>query len=604
MQNPVAVATDDGMARITMSMVTPLVSALDQRVRKAMAAALPAEAADADPQIRSSDHADYQANGVLPLAKPLRANPRDLAARVSAQLDGDDLIARCEVSGPGFLNLTLADEAIWRQLALRRDDPRLGVPTTDPGSVTVVEYSQPNIAKEMHVGHLRSTILGDALVRILEFDAAKVIRQNHLGDWGTQFGMLIQYLFERPEGHLGAGQDESGSEAISRLNALYRAARQKFDSDPAFADRARRRVVALQAGDPETLAGWEEIVAESKVYFNDVYHRLGVLLTDDDAVGESFYNPVLQDIASDLEERGIAVRSDGALCVFFDDILGPDGSPAPLIVQKSDGGFGYAITDLAAIRYRAGTLHARRVLYVVDARQALHFRMVFETARRAGYLPDDVQAVHVSFGSVLGPDGRPFKTRAGDTVRLISLLDEAVERAEDTVAEKNPSLDAATLACRAREVGIGAVKYADLSTGRNRDYIFDLDRMVSLQGNTGVYLQYAHARINSILRKAPAGTPTAISAGLPLEPAERKLAMLLDGLDEALGTVRENYEPHRLCGYLYTLAQAFTDFYEACPVLRAPTDDVMANRIVLCQLTGGTLKLGLELLGIPAPDQL
>jgi arginyl-tRNA synthetase len=363
-------------------------------------------------------------------------------------------------------------------------------------------------------------------------------------------------------------------------------------------------VVALKAGDQETVAGWEEIVAESKVYFNDVYGRLGVLLTDEDAVGESFYNPFLQDVAADLERRGIAVRSDGALCVFFDDVIGPDGTPAPLIVQKSDGGFGYAATDLAAIRYRVGTLHANRILYVVDARQALHFRMVFETARRAGYLPDDVQAVHVSFGSVLGPDGRPFKTRAGDTVRLIALLDEAVERARVTVAEKNPTLDAATLDRRAAEVGIGAVKYADLSTGRTRDYIFEVDRMVSLLGNTGVYLQYAHARIQSILRRVPAGTTTVISTGLPLEPAERRLAMLLDGLDEALAAVRANYEPHRLGAYLYSVAQAFTDFYEACPVLKAATEDLVANRIALCQLTGGTLKLGLGLLGIAAPDQL
>lgn len=527
-----------------------------------MSTALPVEATGADPQIRPSDHADYQANGVLSLAKPLRANPRELASRVAAGLAADDLIARCEVSGPGFLNLTLAHQAIWRQLGLRRDDPRLGIPAADAGSVTVIDYSQPNIAKEMHVGHLRSTIIGDALARVLEFDATKVIRQNHLGDWGTQFGMLIQYLLEHPDGNRNQGQGESGIEAISRLNALYRAARQRFDSEPEFAERARMRVVALQAGDPQTVAGWKEIVTESKVYFNDVYDRLGVLLTDDDAVGESFYNPFLQEVASDLEKRGIAVRSNGALCVFFDDILGPAGNPAPLIVQKSDGGFGYAATDLAAIRYRVGTLHASRILYVVDARQALHFRMVFETAHRAGYLPDDVQAEHVSFGSVLGPDGRPFKTRAGDTVRLIALLDEAVERAKATVEEKNPSPDPASLAFRATEVGIGAVKYADLSTGRTRDYVFDLDRMVSLQGNTGVYLQYAYARVQSILRRAPDGLPGAISVGLPFEPAERRLAMLLDGLDEALTAVRENSEPHRLCNYLYSLAQAFTEFYE------------------------------------------
>jgi arginyl-tRNA synthetase len=596
-----------------MSTVTPLASALDQRVRQAMTDALPAAASGADPQLRSSEHADYQANGVLPLARPLGANPRELASRVAAELDGDSLIARCEVAGPGFLNLTLTDEAIWRQLALRRGDPRLGIPVTDPGGVTVVDYSQPNIAKEMHVGHLRSTVIGDALVRVLEFNAAKVIRQNHLGDWGTQFGMLIQYLFEHPQYQGGqgnreegpVGQEESGSKAISRLNALYRASRAEFDGDQEFADRARRRVVALQAADPETIAGWEQIVAESKIYFNDVYRRLDVLLTDADAAGESFYNPFLQEVAADLEERGIAVRSDGALCVFFDDIRGPDGNPTPLIVQKSDGGFGYAATDLAAIRFRVGTLHARRILYVVDARQALHFRMVFAAARRAGYLTDDVEAVHVSFGSVLGPDGRPFKTRAGDTVPLSSVLEQAVERARATVADKSPDLDADALAERAAEVGIGAVKYADLSTGRTRDYIFDLDRMVSLQGNTGVYLQYAYARIQSILRKAPAPiSAAAISTRPSLEPAERRLGLLLDGLDSALASVREHYEPHRLCGYLYALAQAFTDFYEACPVLRAPSEDIAANRIAICQLTGGTLELGLELLGIAAPDRL
>jgi arginyl-tRNA synthetase len=586
-------------------MVTPLASALDQRLRQAMAAALPPDAADADPLIRASEHADFQANGILALAKRLRANPRELASRVADALAADDVIASCEVSGPGFLNLTLTNAAILRQLARRAADARLGVPVTDAGSVTVIDYSQPNIAKEMHVGHLRSTIIGDALVRVLEFDGAKVIRQNHLGDWGTQFGMLIQYLFEHPEVHRRPDEEESGSQAISRLNALYRAARAKFDSDAEFADRARRRVVDLQAGDADTLTGWEEIVAESKIYFNDVYDRLGVLLDDDDAVGESFYNPFLNDVAQDMERRGVAVRSDGALCVFFDDIRGPDGNPTPLIIQKSDGGFGYAATDLAAIRHRVDTLGATRILYVVDARQALHFRMLFETARRAGYLHDGVQAVHVSFGSVLGPDGRPFKTRAGDTVRLISLLDEAVERARATVEEKSPDLDPAMLDRRAREVGIGAVKYADLSTSRTRDYIFDVDRMVSLQGNTGVYLQYAHARIRSILRKLPADASAGVvDVAVPLEPAERRLAMLLDDLAQVIASVGEAFEPHRLCGYLYALAQAFTDFYETCPVLRAPTDAIRANRVAICQLTGDTLKLGLELLGIAAPDRL
>lgn len=584
--------------------MTPLVSAVEQRVRQAMASALQLEAADADPQVRASDHADFQANGILPLARRLGANPRELASLAAEALTADDVIASCEVAGPGFLNLTVTDGAILRQLVARSGDVRLGVSASDPGTVTVIDYSQPNIAKEMHVGHLRSTIIGDALVRVLEFDGGKVVRQNHLGDWGTQFGMLIQHLIEQPESR-GAYADETGSEAISRLNALYRAARAAFDSDQQFADRARRRVVELQAGDPETVAGWQEIVAESNVYFNDVYDRLGVLLTDEDAVGESFYNPYLRDVAEDLERRGVAVRSEGALCIFFDDIRGPEGNPVPLIVQKSDGGFGYATTDLAAIRYRADTLGARRILYVVDARQALHFRMVFEAARRAGYLPNGVDAVHVSFGSVLGPDGRPFKTRAGDTVRLISLLDEAVDRARATVEEKSPDLDPEMLDARSREVGIGAVKYADLSTSRTRDYIFDIDRMVSLQGNTGVYLQYAHARIRSILRKLPADAAVkGVDDTASLEPAERRLTMLLDELSAVIASVVESFEPHRLSGYLYSLAQAFTDFYEACPVLKAPTDAIRSNRVTICQITGDTLKLGLALLGIAAPDRL
>jgi len=585
--------------------VTPLASALEQRVRQALADVLPPEFADVDPQIRTSDHADYQANGILALSKPLRTNPRELAARVASALTGDEVIVRCEVSGPGFLNLTLADSAILRQLALRVADARLGVPATDNGSVTVIDYSQPNIAKEMHVGHLRSTIIGDALVRVLEFDGGKVVRQNHLGDWGTQFGMLIQYLFEHPEIRTPHDGHESGSTAISRLNALYKKARATFDGDPEFADRARQRVVALQAGDLDTLAGWEDIVAESKIYFNEIYDRLGVLLTDEDAVGESFYNSFLRDVTQDLEDRGIAVRSDGALCVFFDDVRGPDGNQVPLIIRKSGGGFGYAATDLAAIRHRVDTLGASRILYVVDARQALHFRMVFETARRAGYLRKDVQVAHVSFGSVLGPDGKPFKTRAGDTVRLISLLDEAVDHAHATVKEKSPDLDPETTERRAREVGIGAVKYADLATGRTRDYIFDVNRMVSLNGNTGVYLQYAHARVCSILRKLPPeDLPAAVNEKMTLEPAERKLAMLLDEFAEVVKSVRQDCEPHQLCGYLYAVAQTFTEFYGACPVLKAPTDEVRNNRVVMCQLTGRTLELGLQLLGIEAPERL
>lgn len=585
-------------------MIKSVVALVEERVRAAIASALPAEAANADPLIRPSDHADVQANGLLALAGPLRSNPRQLASTVAAAIKTDDVIASCEVSGPGFLNITINDSALMRQVRARVSDPRLGIPATDIGSVIAIDYSQPNIAKEMHVGHLRSTIIGDALVRCLEFTGAKVIRQNHLGDWGTQFGMLIQYLFEHPTLRQH-NEQETGSQAISRLNALYRDARAAFDADPAFADRARTRVVALQAGDAETLAAWREIVTESTIYFNDVYRRLDVMLSDEDAAGESIYNPYLAEVAADLEQRGIAVRSDGALCVFFDDIRGPDSDPVPLIVQKSDGGFGYPATDLAAVRYRVQTLGATRILYVVDARQALHFRMVFEAARRAGYLPDNVEAIHVSFGSVLGSDGRPFKTRAGDTVRLVSLLEEAVEKATQTVRNKNPDLPASELERRGQDVGIGAVKYADLATSRTRDYIFDMERMLALTGNTGVYLQYAHARIRSILAKAGDNLDQIRpDTTVELEPAERRLALLLDDFSVTIATVVDEYEPHRLCGYLYSLAQAFTDFYEACPVLRAPTTSIRNNRLLLCQLTGDTLRLGLHLLGIHTPERL
>ena len=597
-------------------MAKALSEILADDVRAALTAVLGDAARGADPLIRPSDRADFQANGVLPLAKAVKGNPRELAGRVAAALDPSaassdgagavatsGVIAAVEAAGPGFLNITLTDAALAAQAAERLGDPRLGVAPTGVGQTAVIDYSQPNIAKEMHVGHLRSTVIGDALVRLLEFDGRTVVRQNHLGDWGTQFGMLIQYLVEHPDAR-PADAEHSGEVAISWLTTLYRDARAAFEADPEFADRARKRVVTLQGGDEESLAAWREMVAESKRYFEDVYARLDVRLVDADAVGESFYNPFLTEVADDLEKRGIAVWSEGALCVFFDDVKGPDGAPVPLMVRKSDGGFGYAATDLAAIRYRVGTLKADQILYVVDSRQALHFRMVFEAARRAGYLPPDVQAVHVQFGSVLGPDGKPFKTRAGQTVRLIELLDGAVDHAVATVEEKNPDLAAADARDEAKLVGIGAVKYADLSTSRTKDYIFDLDRMVSLHGNTSVYLQYAHARIHSILRKLPAGTEARVHPDLKLEAAERKLALHLDDLGATLATVIENFEPHRLAAYLYALAQTFSDFYENCPVIKAPTDAVRENRAALVRLTSDTLKLGLGLLGISAPEQL
>ncbi|GII75872.1 arginine--tRNA ligase [Sphaerisporangium rufum] len=586
-----------------MAPVVPLAVQTRSRLVSAMDRALPAEHTGADPQVRRSDRADLQANGLLAIAGKLRTHPRAVAEKVVASLDGADLIASCEVSGPGFVNLTLADSALLGQVEARLADDRLGIPRSLAGT-TVIDYSQPNIAKEMHVGHLRSTIIGDSIARILGFLGEDVIRQNHLGDWGTQFGMLIQHLAESG----GEWRRENGSAAgsLSRLNRLYQDSRARFDSDEEFAERARGRVVALQAGDAGTLRSWQEIVAESKLYFDEVYERLGVLLTDDDAVGESFYNPFLAEVADELEKAGVAVNSDGALCVFFEDIAGQSGEPLPLIIRKRDGGFGYAATDLAAIRHRVGTLAARRILYVVDVRQALHFRMVFETARRIGWLPGEVDAVHLAFGTVLGKDGKPFKTRSGRTVRLISLLDEAVDRARLVVKEKSHDLAPGGLDTTATVVGIGAVKYADLATSRAKDYVFDVDRMVSLHGNTGVYLQYAHARTRSILRKAgsPLTARARVHRDLALEPAERALALKLDDFEPALTEVAHTYEPHRLCVYLFELAQSFTSFFETCPVLKAPDPEIRDNRLMLCRLTGDTLRIGLGLLGLAAPDRL
>jgi arginyl-tRNA synthetase len=530
-----------------------------------------------------------------------------MAGASAAGPEGGAVIGGIEVSGPGFLNITVTDRAITSVLAERAADERLGVPYADKPGVTVVDYSQPNVAKEMHVGHLRSTVIGDALVRLLEHRGERIIRRHHIGDWGTQFGMLIQYLVEHPHDldHASdsVGADGAGEAAMSRLGRLYRASRVLFDADEGFKIRARKRVVELQSGDKETLALWHRIVDESKIYFYAVYHRLDVEMRDEDIVGESAYNDMLAETCRLLEESGVAVRSHGALCVFFDDIKGQDGAPVPLIVQKADGGFGYAATDLAAIRDRTARLNADTLLYVVDARQALHFKMVFETARRAGWLTDEVTARHLPFGTLLGKDGKPFKTREGETIRLIDLLDAAVERATAVVREKSMNLTEAEIAERAAQVGIGAVKYADLSTSMTRDYIFDLDRMVSLNGDTSVYLQYAYARTQSISRRAGDLVPAA-HPELPLAPAERALGLHLDAFGETLASVAETYEPHRLTGYLYGLASAYTTFWDQCPVLQAGDPATVQNRLFLCDLTARTLQQGMTLLGIRTPGQL
>ncbi|MFI6687505.1 arginine--tRNA ligase [Streptomyces sp. NPDC050485] len=586
-----------------MASVHSLASTVQQRLADALSAALP-EAGSTDPLLRRSDRADFQANGILALAKKLKGNPRELATKVTDALDTGELLKDVEVSGPGFLNITLTDRAITETLAARAADDRLGVPLkADPG-ITVIDYAQPNVAKEMHVGHLRSAVIGDALRGMLDFTGEQTIGRHHIGDWGTQFGMLIQHLIEHP-GELAPAADVDGEQAMSNLNRVYKASRAVFDADEAFKERARKRVVALQSGDKETLDLWQRFVDESKVYFYSVFEKLDMEIRDDEIVGESAYNDMMAETARLLEESGVAVRSEGALVVFFDEIRGKDDQPVPLIVQKADGGFGYAASDLSAIRDRVLDLHATTLLYVVDVRQSLHFRMVFEAARRAGWLSDDVTAHNMGYGTVLGADGKPFKTREGETVKLEDLLDEAVERATAVVREKaeKVGLSEEEIVENGRYVGIGAVKYADLSTSANRDYKFDLDQMVSLNGDTSVYLQYAYARIKSILRKAGDKGPVA-HPELELAPAERALGLHLDAFGELLAEATAEYAPHKLAAYLYQLASLYTTFYDQCPVLKADTEAQVENRLFLCDLTARTLHQGMALLGIRTPERL
>ncbi|MEU6201843.1 arginine--tRNA ligase [Streptomyces sp. NPDC047061] len=586
-----------------MAPVTSLSASVNQQLTDALSATLPE--ASVDPLLRRSDRADYQANGILAAAKKAKANPRELATQVVSNITtGAALIQDVEVSGPGFLNITLSDRAITENLAARyADGDRLGVAAKANPGITVIDYAQPNVAKEMHVGHLRSAVIGDALRGMLDFTGETTIGRHHIGDWGTQFGMLIQYLIENPD-QLSAETDTDGEQAMSNLNRVYKASRAVFDADEAFKERARKRVVDLQSGDKETLELWQRFVDESKVYFYSVFEKLDMEIRDDEIVGESAYNDGMPETARLLEESGVAVRSEGALVVFFEDIRGKDDQPVPLIVQKADGGFGYAASDLTAIRNRVTDLHATSLLYVVDVRQSLHFKMVFETARRAGWLTDDVTAHNMGYGTVLGADGKPFKTRAGETVRLEDLLDEAVQRAAEVVREKAQDLTEVEIQERAAQVGIGAVKYADLSTSPNRDYKFDLDQMVSLNGDTSVYLQYAYARIQSILRKAGEVRPAA-HPELELHTAERALGLHLDAFGDTVFEAAAEYAPHKLAAYLYQLASLYTSFYDKCPVIKPqPPQDVAENRLLLCDLTARTLHRGMALLGIRTPERL
>jgi arginyl-tRNA synthetase len=557
------------------------------------------EYAAVDPAIRASQHADYQANVALSLKAKLGKAPRDIAAAIVSKIDEPDVIEKLDVAGPGFVNVTLSNAYLGRELRAVAESSRVGLSLAEKAETVVIDYSSPNVAKEMHVGHLRSTILGDALSRALEALGHRVIRQNHLGDWGTPFGMLIEHLLDVGEG--------DADRSMAELKEFYQAARRKFDADESFAERSRKRVVLLQGGDAATLALWKRLVDATLRHAAELYAKLGVRLTNESVAGESFYNPMLADVVDELVKKGLAVESEGALCVFPPGFTGRDGSNVPLIVRKQDGGYSYATTDLAAIRYRIGTLHATRVLVVVGAEQQQHLAMVFATAKLAGWLVPPARAEHVAFGAVLGEDGKMFKTRAGESVRLVDLIEEAVQRARVVVAEKaekNPEpLDAATREEVARMVGIGAVKYADLSSDRVKGYVFDYGRMLSFDGNTAPYLQYAHARIRSIFRKgdAPVPDPSAIRIEAP---AERALALQLLKFPTATSSVADSLEPHRLCTYLYDLSTTFSTFYEACPVLKADTLEERESRLALSDVTARVLALGLDLLGIEAPERM
>ena len=635
---------------------------LHQTVEREAAAAFAAAGIADSPVVlqptKNAEHGDFQINGVMGAAKKAKQNPRELAQKVAEALAGNAVIESAEVAGPGFINLRLRPEFLAQNIHVALNDARFGVAKTDKPQTVVIDYSSPNLAKEMHVGHLRSSIIGDSISRVLEFIGNTVIRQNHVGDWGTQFGMLVAYLVEQ--------QKDNAAFELADLEQFYRAAKVRFDEDPAFADTAREYVVKLQGGDETVLALWKQFVDISLSHAQAVYDTLGLKLRPEDVAGESKYNDDLQPVVDDLVQKGLAVEDDGAKVVFLDEFKNKEGEPAAFIVQKQGGGFLYASTDLACLRYRIGRLKADRLLYVVDHRQALHFEQLFTTSRKAGYLPEDVKAEFIGFGTMMGKDGKPFKTRSGDTVKLVNLLDEAVNRAEQIVKEKNPKWQLTTeledglkkissltnsdnlknklkynlenkkleitlendvvyhlpidkidkivsgaeeytdtalsdAEKIARVVGIGAVKYADLSKNRTSDYVFDWDAMLSFEGNTAPYLQYAYTRVQSVFRKAGEWDATALT--VLTEPLEKQLAAELLKFEDVLQSVADTAYPHYLAAYLYQTATLFSRFYEACPILKSE-GATRNSRLQLAKLTGDTLKQGLDLLGIDVLDMM
>jgi arginyl-tRNA synthetase len=541
---------------------------------------------------------DYQANGIMALAKRLGRNPRELGAELLTRLESAKcpLVARYELAGPGFINIHLSVEALRTRANIFLETPSSLIPATESPQTIVVDYSSPNLAKEMHVGHLRGTIIGDSIARVLERQGHRVIRQNHVGDWGTQFGMLITFMRE---------SSAEADLALADLEGFYRAAKQRFDEDSEFATRARESVVKLQSGDPEYLEAWRSFIDTSLAHCQAVYDKLNVTLTMDDLKAESFYNPQLAGVVARLDGAGLLQESDGARCVFLDEFAGKDGDPLPVIIQKTDGGYLYATTDLAAVDYRCHVLNADRSLYVVDARQSLHFQQVFAVAAAAGFSDSRISLEHISYGTMMGSDGKPFKTRSGDVVKLVNLLDEAISRAYDLVSSKNPDIEEAQRQQIAQKVGIAAVKYADLSKNRTSDYLFDWSSMLSFEGNTAPYLMYAYARIASLLAKQGHNTQqkSLIPAGASMAPEEMALLLKSLQLAETIEAVAQDCFPNTLCTYLYELAGTFMRFYEACPIQSAD-EMTRSQRLSLCVLASEALKQGLNLLGIETLERM
>ncbi|HGY4912615.1 TPA: arginine--tRNA ligase [Citrobacter freundii] len=571
---------------------------LSEKVSQAMIAA--GAPADCEPQVRQSakvQFGDYQANGMMAVAKKLGMAPRQLAEQVLTHLDLNGIASKVEIAGPGFINIFLDPAFLAQHVQQALASDRLGV--TQPTKQTVVvDYSAPNVAKEMHVGHLRSTIIGDAAVRTLEFLGHKVIRANHVGDWGTQFGMLIAWLEKQQ-------QENAGEMALADLEGFYRDAKKHYDEDEAFAERARSYVVKLQGGDEYFREMWRKLVDITMSQNQLTYDRLNVTLTRDDVMGESLYNPMLPGIVADLKAKGLAVESEGATVVFLDEYKNKEGEPMGVIIQKKDGGYLYTTTDIACAKYRYETLHADRVLYYIDSRQHQHLMQAWTIVRKAGYVPDSVPLEHHMFGMMLGKDGKPFKTRAGGTVKLADLLDEALERARRLVAEKNPDMPADELEKLANAVGIGAVKYADLSKNRTTDYIFDWDNMLAFEGNTAPYMQYAYTRVLSVFRKADIDESALANAQVIInEDREAQLAARLLQFEETLTVVAREGTPHVMCAYLYDVAGLFSGFYERCPILSAENEEIRNSRLKLAQLTAKTLKLGLDTLGIETVERM